>query len=65
MLLLVIGVLIAVWYFGFVGSARRLSSAANTKAAEIELNALSNFSAKYDADTISKLKETKALLSSL
>lgn len=64
MLLLIIGLLVVVWYFGMVRSARRLSNAADTKAAELELAALSQFQAKYDAAKIAELKETKELLNS-
>lgn len=64
MLALIIGILIAVWYFGMVKSARRLSNAADTKAAELELAALDAFKAKYDANKIAELKETKELLKS-
>lgn len=64
MLLLIIGLLIVVWYFGLVRSARRVSNAADTKAAELELAALAQFKAKYDATKIAELKETKELLDS-
>ena len=64
MLALTVGLLIVVWYFGLVRSARRVSSAADTKAAELELGALNQFKAKYDAEKIAELKETKELLNS-
>ena len=64
MLLLIIGLLVVVWYFGMVRSARRLSNAADTKAAELELAALAQFQAKYDAAKIAELKSTKELLNS-
>ena len=64
MLLLIIGLLVVVWYFGMVRSARRLSNAADTKAAELELAALASFQAKYDATKITELKATKELLNS-
>lgn len=64
MLLLIVGLLIVVWYFGMVKSARRLSSAADSKAAEIELAALASFQAKYDSTKIAELKATKELLDS-
>lgn len=64
MLALIVGLLIVVWYFGLVRSARRVSNAADTKAAELELGALNQFKAKYDAEKIAELKETKELLNS-
>lgn len=64
MLALIVGLLIVVWYFGLVRSARRVSNAADTKAAELELGALNQFKAKYDAAKIAELKETKELLNS-
>ena len=64
MLALIVGLLIVVWYFGLVRSVRRVSNAADTKAAELELAALAQFQAKYDAAKIAELKETKELLNS-
>lgn len=64
MLALIVGLLIVVWYFGLVRSARRVSNAADTKAAELELSALNQFRAKYDSAKIAELKETKELLNS-
>lgn len=64
MLLLIVGLLIVVWYFGLVRSARRVSNAADTKAAELELAALAQFQAKYDSTKIAELKEAKELLNS-
>lgn len=64
MLALIIGLLIVVWYFGMVRSARRIANAADTKAGELELAALDQFRAKYSAAKIAELKETKELLNS-
>lgn len=64
MLALIVGLLIVVWYFGLVRSARRVSNAADAKAAELELAALSQFQAKYDTAKIAELKSTKELLNS-
>lgn len=64
MLALIVGLLIVVWYFGLVRSARRISNAADTKAGEIELAALAQFQAKYDETKIAELKKTKDLLNS-
>ena len=63
-LLLIIGLLIAVWYFGAVKSARRLASAADTKAADLEMSALKGFAAKYSHEDITQAKATKDLLAS-
>lgn len=63
-LLLIIGLLVVVWYFGLVRSARRLANAADTKSADLELAALKGFAAKYSQDDIKQAKETKDLLAS-
>jgi hypothetical protein len=38
MLLMIVGLLVAVWYLGFVSSGRRLATVANRQVGVLELN---------------------------
>ena len=64
MLLLIVGVLIAVWYFGLVRSLRKVATGAEFKASEITMAAHSSFKAKYSADQVKEMKEDLELLNS-
>ena len=64
MLLLIVGVLIAVWYFGFIRSARKVATAADFKASELQMAAHRSFKAKYSRDDVQEMKEDLELLNS-
>ena len=63
-LLLIVGTLIAVWYFGFIRSARKVATAADFKAAELQMAAHASFKAKYSKDDVQSMKEDLELLNS-
>jgi hypothetical protein len=57
MLLLIIGLLLVVWYFGFVGSARSLANTANDSAKGLELANAERLKARFKTEDVKVLKE--------
>jgi hypothetical protein len=57
MLLLIIGLLIVVWYFGFVSSARSLANVANDSAKGLELANAERLKARFKTSDVTELKE--------
>ena len=64
MLALIIGGLVVVWYFGMIRSVRKVATAADFKAAELQMAAHSSFKAKYSRDDVQAMKEDLELLNS-
>jgi hypothetical protein len=56
MLLLIIGLLLVVWFLGFLASARKLASIANRQVSALELAQAEQLKKKYNKAKISELK---------
>jgi hypothetical protein len=56
-LLMIIGLLLVVWYFGFVNSARSLANTANDSAKGLELANAERLKNRFKASDVKELKE--------
>jgi hypothetical protein len=56
-LLMIIGILVTVWYFGFVSSARSLANTANDSAKGLELANAERLKTRFKTEDVAELKE--------
>ena len=56
MLMLIVGLLLVVWFLGFLASARKLASIANRQVAALELSQAEALQKKYNKAKINSLK---------
>lgn len=56
MLMLIIGLLIVVWFLGFLSSARKLAAIANRQVGALELSQADSLKKKYNKNKIKELK---------
>ena len=64
MLALIVGLLTVVWYFGMIRSVRKVATAADFKASELQMAAHASFKAKYTKENVQEMKEDLELLNS-
>jgi hypothetical protein len=57
MLLMIIGLMLVVWYLGFVSSARSLANTANDSAKGLELANAERLKARFKTEDVVELKE--------
>ena len=57
MLMLIVGLLLVVWFLGFLGSARKLASIANRQVSALELAQAEALKKKYNKAKVKDLKE--------
>jgi hypothetical protein len=57
MLLLIIGLLLVVWYFGFVSAARSLANTANDSAKGLELANAERLKTRFKTEDVKALKD--------
>jgi hypothetical protein len=57
MLLMIVGLLIVVWYLGFVTSARKLAVVANRQVSVIELNQAKSLKNSFTKDELGELDD--------
>lgn len=55
MLLMIVGLLVVVWYLGFVSSARKLAVVANRQVSVIELNQAKNLKNQFSEAELGEL----------
>lgn len=57
MLLMIIGLLVVVWYLGFVSSARKLAVVANRQVSVLELSQAKSLKNQFTKDELSDLDD--------
>jgi hypothetical protein len=56
MLMLIVGLLLVVWFLGFLASARKLAAIANRQVSALELAQAEQLKKKYNKAKVSELK---------